>query len=331
MTVQGLEVKASSDAQRFYVINIEEGVEYLEAMTDLDEDYTAKLQRLKELEQDTDKRMNVFDREIASLRQQLNNEVSLRQLFKDDLERMTQGVRRGQLVIYNYALDRKGRAILDDDKLRLETSPRKGALSGFLKGQTRFRSPSGSEGVFRAGVLTVTFGNAQARKEAQATLRRVHKDLHSTWIKESTKEIADLNRQLSGELPGTAAHSRQQLLMDLEQLRQDVEEVDLGVSENKIRNGRYWFDFVELLRSGSDSPYFKPLTNVGKGLFRYRRARMRIIFRRFPSRPRYFHILSITFRSDETYSDRVLGPLIAASDRQWAQDGGRRSSWTSYL
>lgn len=77
-----------------------------------------------------------------------------------------------------------------------------------------------------------------------------------------------------------------------------------------VRFARYWRDFLRTVDNGGK--HYKPLANIPANppLLRYRRAKMRIIFRRVGD---VIHVLRIATRSDDTYSS--LKHLITESDR----------------
>jgi hypothetical protein len=142
------------------------------------------------------------------------------------------------------------------------------------------------------------------RKQARAAIKRMKRQYLRPWQEEARQRAQDLHQRMESLLEQRSA------LLSEQAEWQDFY-VDPGLeSKEQVRYARYWRDFLDTVHTGGS--HYKPLTNIPANppLLRYRRAKLRVIFRRLPG---VVHILRIARRGDDTYEN--LAPLIAESDR----------------
>lgn len=272
-----LNLMFTKDAIDGYQTFIEDGRIALELAEDLDPEVAAQL---KQKEESIERSLARLEPHLDSLREQKEDAARLRQFWRDEMNRLDRELEQGRVTVYQYEV-RGGKPVAVDSK--------------------RFMSQ--------------TRPDYERVKDAIAEVKRRYL---IPKLREWTGVLKDIHNQLDPSVEGSLGTQKAELERELE----SIEIPGTGVPGQQLVTARNWNEFLHLLRTGKNSPHLLPLKqSKARGekrhLFRYRRKRIRVIFRIFPSAPGYVHILDIALRDDKTYN---ISSLVAASDAQWRMD-----------
>lgn len=271
---KGLKLLLTSEAQEGYQELVETGSVYLDLLEEEDPD---RIRQIKNQESKLQGQVETLETKIEALLDLQEEAIEERDFWQNEMIRLEKNLNSNHLTVYSYKLE-QGKPVFRRGKAKVEDS------------------------------RTYRLDSREAQKSARKAVTKLKREYLQPWYNQAKARSKKLHKEIQ-ELQGRKSALEEQIST----LQDNYVDPDLA-SKEIVRYARYWEDFLTVLASGGPgSRHLKPLKHKGKDLFRYRRGRMRILFKRFPDFPRVFHILRITLRDDDTY--KGLSSLLSESNR----------------
>lgn len=296
-TKKGLILWFTDEAENGYYKYIADGALSFMELKDKNpraiEEFKAKEKKLRATIETLEKEKDTLLGEFSALKRQ-------KTLLEREKQRLFSELKKRQIVVKTFRLDLDGVPIIRNDALVPDD------------------------------VQKVLIRTTDEKVRAQGAVRRIISKYLEPALAKIQKRTDELEAQL-GTRGNKSLENKIAILEDtLENLVTEIGFDPTKHSKTDLQFGRYWSNFLNLLRSSMTDQtalrtgkYITQMQRFGN-FYRFKQNRLRVIFKLIPEAPmNYFHILDITLRDDDTYSNQKILKLNMDSERQWLRDQSR--------
>jgi hypothetical protein len=276
----GLELRLTRQALKGYRSLVETGAEFLDLISSLSPE---QVQQFQDRESEIRSDLGKIKSQLGMLRMRLNQATEERSFWKGEINRLRKELSGRRVTVYTFRFDSDKNAVIGKNGQPLVEDRR-----------------------------IYHMEDEATRRSTKSSVRRVINEYLEPLREKAQERMQRVQAEVETDEPGSLRFEKRELERELDGMGEGL------ASGVEISHGRYWKELVMLLRTRGNSKSLKALQGYRKeNMYRFRKGRLRIIFRRFYEEPQYFHILNVALKDDETYSVRSL---IKESDDQWRRD-----------